>query len=170
MLVHANRLSVLSEYHKSAATATDGERIGFTGLEKAEPIALVLEGKSPRGLRSYPTKMFNLVTEIPLKQVQKQIIKVTDTSREAFRLLKALFVCEPHARAVVALGSRKKMEELAQAWERDFQIVWMHSGIGPEKNSLLWLCTCPRSHVTSPSLDTGKNRKNNSEERSMPGK
>lgn len=71
-------------------------------------------GDSSGGMTCYPTKMFDLIGEVPLGHVHKVFVKVADSSRGAFKLLKELFACEPHARAVVAVGSRRKVEDLSE--------------------------------------------------------
>ncbi|QLL32487.1 hypothetical protein HG536_0C06580 [Torulaspora globosa] len=86
-------------------------------------------GDSSGGMTCYPIKMFDLMGEVPLGHVHKEFMKVTDSSREAFKLLKALFACEPHARAVVAVGSRRKVEDLSEEWKEHFRIAWTNGHI-----------------------------------------
>lgn len=105
------------------AAIADGalRRVGFKGLEKPEPgLKATDTGDSSGGMTCYPTKLFNVIEEVPLGHVQKEFLKVADSSREAFKLLKA------HARAVVAVGSRRKVEELSEEWNEHFRITWTH--------------------------------------------
>lgn len=71
--------------------------------------------------------MFDLVTDIPLNHVYKEIKQVKNPSQEASRLLKALFACIPDAKAVVVVvGTTQMVEELASEWEDHFDLVWKH--------------------------------------------
>ncbi|QLQ79354.1 hypothetical protein HG537_0B07020 [Torulaspora globosa] len=113
----------------AAAIIADGalRRAGFKGLEEPEPGFKATDaGDSSGGMTCYPTKMFNVIEEVPLAHVHMEFLKVADSSREAFKLLKALFACEPDARAVVAVGSRRKVEELSEECKEHFRITWTH--------------------------------------------
>ncbi|QLQ77763.1 hypothetical protein HG537_0C00100 [Torulaspora globosa] len=117
------------------AAIADGarRRAGFKGLEKPEPSFKATDaGDSSGGMTCYPTKMFNLIEEVPLGHVPKEFVKVADSSREAFKL----------ARAVVAVGSSCIIEDLSEEWKEHFRITWTHGqGKGSCRPDRSWLIT-----------------------------
>ncbi|QLQ81758.1 hypothetical protein HG537_0G00110 [Torulaspora globosa] len=106
-------------------------KIKFKGLETPElPVSSdVMTLPASSAMKSLPTRMYDLVTEVPLGHVHKEVRTVADPYLEAFKLLKALFACEPNAKAIAVVGTRQKVVELADDWEREFRLVWAHAKI-----------------------------------------
>lgn len=104
-------------------------KVGFRGLERpglaANNDMTTLSASSV--MKSQPTKMYDLVTEVPLEHVYKEVRSVADPYGETFRLLKTLFACVPNAKAIVVLGARQKVVELADEWDSAFRAVWAHA-------------------------------------------
>ncbi|SCW00255.1 LAFE_0C00144g1_1 [Lachancea fermentati] len=116
-----------------SATATDWDdskqamcRLGFRGVLKEDEDARLMDFK---------TKVINLIDKPPLGHIYKDIIKSNDSPREALELLKSLFALEPHSKAIVAVGRRALVGELAIEWNRYFNILWIHGSLSSEEKT-----------------------------------
>lgn len=104
-------------------------RMGFRGLEKvsSNPEQAVDAVRSDsRGLPSYPTKLINLISEIPLGHIHKEFRTIKDPRLEAVKLLKSLFKCRPDSKAIVMVNQTDLVETLAREWKDVFEIIWVH--------------------------------------------